>query len=387
MIALSDILQAYGQSYLEKYSASMPYNHKAAIRNILQCRTEKLGGQAYYCDQCKQYRYSYHSCGDRNCNKCQGDKAKEWFSKTSQLLLPVTHFLITFTMPDILRQLTRANQTLFYNILFKAASASLQTLAWDSKYVGGRIAMMAVLHTWTRTLNYHPHLHFIVPGGGLWEDGNLWLQTSEKFIVPACALSKLFRSQMQKLIKNNAPQLYNSIPHNLWNQKWVVHCKAVGTGQKAVKYLSVYVFRPALSNNRILSMDNNFVTFNYIDNKTQFKKTMKLPSEEFIRRYLLHVLPKGFVKVRYFGLFSNTNRKLLAEVKERLPQNNYNYQNNPQTKHAEVKPAEVKSITHRIIICPHCNKPMRIIGTLPKLSYSDKSPPHNKFINLYNTFN
>ena len=247
--------------------------------------------------------------------------------------------------------------------------------------------MMAVLHTWTRTLNYHPHLHFIVPGGGLWDDGNLWLQSSEKFLVPACALSKLFRSQMQKLIKNNAPEVYNSIPHNLWNQKWVVHCKAVGTGQKAVKYLSEYVFRPAISNNRILSMDNNFVTFNYIDNKTHFKKTMKLSSEEFIRRYLLHVLPKGFVKVRYFGLFSNTNRKLLAEVKQRLPQNNFYYQNNPQTEHAEVKPADVKSTTHRIIICPHCNKPMRIIGTLPKLSYSDKSPPNNKFINLYSTFN
>ena len=141
MIELSDILKLWGQSYLQKYSDKMPYNHKAAIRNILQCRTEKLGGQAYYCDNCKQYRYSYHSCGDRNCNKCQCDKANQWFSKTSQLLLPVTHFLITFTMPDILRQLTRANQVLFYNILFKAASASLQTLAWDSKYVGGRIAM------------------------------------------------------------------------------------------------------------------------------------------------------------------------------------------------------------------------------------------------------
>ena len=196
---------------------------------------------------------------------------------------------------------------------------------------------------------------------------------------------------MQKLIKNKAPELYNSIPHNLWNHKWVVHCKAVGTGQKAVKYLSEYVFRPAISNNRILSMDNNFVTFTYKDSKTQFKKTMKLSPEEFIRRYLQHVLPKGFVKVRYFGLFSNTNRKLLAEVKERLPHNNYNYQNNPETEKnpetepADVKTANVKSKTHRIIICPHCNKPMRIISSLPKLTFNDKSPPHNKFIHLYST--
>ena len=176
MIELSDILQRYGQSYLKKYSDKMPRNHKAAIRNILQCRTESLGGQVYYCDDCKQYRYSYHSCGDRNCNKCQNDKAKVMVKKTSTLLLPVTHFLFTFTVPETLRQFARANQSVFYNLLFKAASSSLQTLAWDSKYVGGKLAMMAVLHTWTRTLNYHPHLHFIVPGGGLWEDNNRWLQ-------------------------------------------------------------------------------------------------------------------------------------------------------------------------------------------------------------------
>lgn len=382
MITFSDIIYAYGNNYLEKYSDSIPYNHKAALRNILECRTEKLGGQLYYCDNCKEFLYSYHSCGDRNCNKCQNDKAKEWLSKTTQLLLPVTHFLITFTMPDILRQNAKTNQVLFYNILFRAASSALQTLAWDSKYIGGRIAIIAVLHTWTRTLNYHPHLHFIVPGGGLWDDDNRWLPSSDKFLVPVLALSKLFRAQMQKQIKKHTPELYNSIPHNLWDQKWVVHSKAVGNGQKAVQYLSEYLFRPAISNNRILSMNNNVITFNYIDSKTHFKKTMKLPSEEFIRRYLQHVLPKGFVKVRYFGLFSNANRKLLAEIKESLPQNLFHNQNKPDTKQAKEK-----SKTSKIIICPHCNKPMRNIGTFPKLRYSDKSPPNNKFINLCSSFN
>ena len=382
MITLSDIINAYGNDYLKKYSVSMPYNHKDAIRNILQCRTENLGGQLYYCDDCKDYRYSYHSCGDRNCNKCQNDKAKEWLCKTTQLLLPVTHFLITFTMPDILRQTARANQVLLYNILFQAASSALQTLAWDSKYVGGKLAMMAVLHTWTRTLNFHPHLHFIVPGGGLWDDNNRWLSSSDKFLVPVLALTKLFRAQMQMQIKKHAPELYNSIPLKLWNQKWVVHCKAVGTGQKAVLYLSKYVFRPAISNNRILSMDNNFITFNYTDSKTHFKKTIKLPSEEFIRRYLQHVLPKGFVKVRYFGLFSNAYRKLLAEVKESLTQNHYHNQNKPDT-----DITEEKAKTSKIIFCPHCNKPMRNIGTLTKLRFSNKSPPVNKVFNLYSTFN
>lgn len=392
MITLSDILHLYGQAYLDKYSDKMPYIHKQAFRNILHCRTEIMGGQAYYCDNCEQYRYSYHSCGDRNCNKCQNDKAKEWLSKTTQLLLPVTHFLITFTMPDILRKLARANQVLFYNILFQAASTALQTLAWDSKYVGGRIAMMAVLHTWTRTLNYHPHLHFIVPGGGLWDDSNQWLLSSDKFLVPVLALSKLFRAQMQKLIKKHALELYNTIPHELWNQKWVVHSKAVGTGEKALQYLSEYVFRPAITNSRILSMDpSGEITFNYIDSKTHLKKTMKLPSEEFIRRYIQHVLPKGFVKVRYFGLFSNTSRKLLAEVKESLPQSNYN-----NTKDTKIESPEGESKTQRIIICPHCNKPMRIIGILlpkrcanaplcelpAKLRYNDKSPPDKKIMNL-----
>lgn len=271
-------------------------------------------------------------------------------------------------------------------MLFQAASSALQTLAWDSKYVGGRLAMMAVLHTWSSTLNYHPHLHFIVPGGGLWlarpsggDDDNLWLSSNGKILVPVIALSRVFRAQMQKLIKKQAPELYNSIPHKIWNKKWVVHSKAVGTGEKALQYLSEYVFRPAISNNRILSLDNNLITFKYKDSKTQLTKIIKLQPEEFLRRYLQHVLPKGFVKVRYFGIFSNNNRKLHAEVKESLPQNNYYNQNKPDTEEAKEK-----SKTTRIIICPHRNKPMRSKGTLPKLTYNNKSP-RMKYFSTYTT--
>jgi len=147
MITLSDILHSYGQNYLGKFTDKMPYIHKKTFRDILSCRTEVMGGQTYYCDECKEFRFSYNSCGNRNCNKCQGDKAKVWFDKANQLLLPVTHFLITFTMPDKLRQLARSNQIIFYNALFKAAAASLQSLAWDSEYSGGKLAIMGILHT------------------------------------------------------------------------------------------------------------------------------------------------------------------------------------------------------------------------------------------------
>jgi hypothetical protein len=262
-------------------------------------------------------------------------------------------------------------------LLFKAASSSLQTLAWDSKFIGGKLAMMAVLHTWTRALIYHPHLHFIIPGGGLWEDNNLWLNSSENFLVPVLALSKLFRAKIEKLIENYDTKLYKSIPHKVWNQKWVVHSKAVGAGQKAVQYLSNYVFRPAISNNKLISMDNNNIVFKYIDNETKVRKTVKLSSEEFIRRYLQHVLPTGFVKVRYFGLFSNTNRKLLAEVKESLSGKSKDNINNNQ-KEEKTK----TSFLQRGIICPHCNKIMRNIGSLPKLQLTDKSPPDDYFSNL-----
>lgn len=370
MNQLSDILNRYGEDYLKKYSPLMPKNHLKAIRDIRHCRTAYLGGQAYICNDCKQFHYSYHSCRNRNCNKCQNDRAKSWFQKSKELLLPVTHFMVTFTLHSALRDLARSNQKLFYNLLFKASSGSLQKLAYDSKYVGGKLAMMGVLHTWSRALAYHPHIHFIVPGGGFFQDANIWLHSSDKFLVPVLALSKIFRASFQAALKKADPALYNSISKDIWNQNWVVHSKPVGKGEHALKYLSQYIFRPAISNSRIISIDNNKVIFNYRDSKTHLQKTICLSSEEFIRRYLTHVLPSGFVKVRYYGLFSFTNKKLLLEIKDMLSQ-----KNKSTMKPKETSAEQPKLKPDRQVLCPSCGKPMIMFSSIPKGSVDNKAPP------------
>jgi len=356
VIELAEIFRQHGPAYRDKFKGRIPASHLKAMAAIEQCRTEAMGGHVYTCDDCGEIRYTYHSCKNRHCPKCQNEAGQQWLERQQALLLPVPYFMVTFTLPEGLRALARQQQRLIYNLLFRASAAALQELAHDPRFVGGQIGCLGVLQTWTRDLAYHPHVHYLVPGGGLSPDGHSWLRARNAFFVHVKPLSRLFRAKFRAALKQRG--LLEQVPPQVWRQEWVVHCQPVGTGQAALKYLAPYVFRVALSNKRILKCEDGQVTFRYRDSATRRWKTRTLPAEEFIRRFLQHVLPKGFQKVRYYGLFSSGQRQRLAQARQRLgqtPAANPAEDNSPQP-------------TQRPILCPTCGQPMRRNQTLPRQS-------------------
>jgi hypothetical protein len=367
-LELADIFRLYGPAYLEKYGDRMPPSHKRAIADIIDCRTPALGGQVYFCDDCADYRYSYHSCKNRNCNKCGHEQAQEWLEAQKRQLLPVTYFMATFTLHDNLRRLAGSHQWLFYDLLFRTSAAALQKLARDPEFVGGELGMAGVLQTWPRDLSVlHPHIHYIIPGGGLSEDGQ-WLPARQNFLMPKKALSKIFRAKFRDALKQAAPELFDTIPPETWKEKWVVHLQPVGTGEHALKYLAPYIFQVAISNKRLLKLDDGMVTFKYKHGKTKQWKVKTMPVERFIASVLQHVLPPRFVKVRYYGILSSQKREQLEKAKELLTVQNAKPEPQataapPETASESDEPAEEKPKTIR---CPKCGKEMRWIKEVPR---------------------
>ena len=357
---MADIFREHGPEYLAKYGERMPRSHHRAMRDIEQCRTPVLGGKAYVCKKCDERRWSYHSCKNRHCPKCGNDQASEWLEEQKELLLPVVHFLVTFTLPEELRRVARSNQKTVYSILFRASSEALQKLAWDERFVGGRVGMVGVLHTWTRALIYHPHVHYIVTGGGLSEKGE-WKRSGEDFLVPVRALSVIFRAKFRDLLKKT--ELFDQVDARVWKKEWVVHTEPVGTGEAAFKYLAPYVFRVAISNSRIVKFEEGWVTFKYKDSATDEVKFVPVSAEEFIRRFLQHVLPERFVKVRYYGLLSPGNRRLLRRVREALGARAID--SGATTEDGAINQREP-------VRCPSCGSEMTLIGTL---SARGRKPP------------
>jgi hypothetical protein len=353
---LAEIFRAHGPAYREKFGSRMPESHLRAMLAIESCRTQALGGHVFFCQPCGDLHFSNHSCQNRHCPKCQSDQASHWLEKQTALLLPIPHFLLTFTVPEELRLLTRSNQKLFLNILFRSSAEALQQLCRDPRFLGAQIGMVGALHTWTRALVYHPHVHYVVPGGGLAEES--WVSPrSAGFLVAVKALSVLFRAKFRDALEKEAPALFSSILTPTWSRAWVVHCKPVGTGEHALGYLARYVFRVAISNNRILSLQNGIVTFDYKDAETKQRTICHLIAEEFIRRFLQHVLPTGFIKVRYYGLFAPTKRPLLNKARAVLPA--------IALVSLAPKPPERKSPS----TCPKCGHPMTLVATF------GRSPP------------
>jgi len=316
MSGLAEILQQYGAGYRAKYGERMPPSHKVVMRAMEQCRTEALGGHVYTCKRCHESLYSYHSCRNRHCPKCQQPAGQQWLERQQQMLLPVPYFMVTFTLPEPHRQIARSQQTLIYNLLFRTAAAALQQLAADKRFVGGQIGLVGVLQTWGRDLSYHPHVHFLVPGGGLSVDGQQWVRSRPGFLVHVKPLRKLFRGKFRAALCQT--ELYTQVPASVWYQAWVVQSQTVGDGQAALKYLAPYIFRVAISNKRLVKVAEGQVTFRYTPTGSNKSKLCTLPAEEFIRRFLQHVLPKGFVKVRYYGLFAPGQRHRLKQARELL---------------------------------------------------------------------
>ena len=317
MIEIADVFRRFAADYLSAHGASMLPSHRRAIEDILDCRTAALGGQVWRCDACDTEVFSYHSCGNRSCPKCHTAQTQEWLEHRQAEMLPVPYFHITVTVPAELREVLRANQRDGYGVLMQASAAAIIELARDPRYVGGTVAVLAVLHTWTQQLNLHPHVHCLVSGGGISEDATTWHPARRNFLLPIKALAKLVRGKFRALLQRKCPDLV--IPDAVWQVPWILHVTAWGNGEQAVlDYLARYVFRIALTNARIVGLDDETVTIQYKDRKTGHARTCRLSGDEFMRRFLQHVLPRGFHKVRYFGLWHPAQRHNAARVRQML---------------------------------------------------------------------
>jgi hypothetical protein len=352
MTTLGDIFRQYGPAYRAQFGDRMLPSQHAAMHAIAACRTEALGGHVYTCPSCATTRSSYHSCRNRHCPTCQQDAAQVWLARQQDLLLPLPYFMVTFTLPAELRDIAYRHQTTIYDLLFRASAAALQQLAHDPRFLGAQIGMVGVLQTWTRDLRYHPHVHYLVPGGGLAPDGRSWVTAKADFFVHVKPLAALFRAKVRAALRQTP--LYAEVPAAVWQVAWVVDCRPVGSGQAALKYLAPYSFRVALSNNRIIRVADDQVTFRYTVGATGQTKYCTLPAEVFIQRFLQHILPKGFVKVRYYGLFRPGQRQLLGRIRGQLLLQ--------QRIAAMQAPASASSapVTPRALVCPSCGQPLRL---------------------------
>ena len=303
MSTIQQIFRDHGDAYLERFGKRMPNNHRKSLRAIRECRSGARGHHLFSCSQCGEQHVAKSSCGNRHCPVCQHEKAIQWVYRQQLRLLPCTYFLATFTMPEGLRRTARSNQQAVYKALFDEAAVSLRTLEADPRFVGCNVAgFFGVLHTWTRQLAYHPHVHFVIPGGGLSEDRKQWVNAHGQFLVHVKALSRMFRGKMKERLRQLG--LFDSVPPEVWTQEWVVHCKAVGDGRHSLKYLGSYVFRVAISDARIVSYDAGQVTFKYQKGDSSKWRKVTLGVMEFMRRFLQHTLPTGFMKVRHYGFLS-----------------------------------------------------------------------------------
>jgi len=370
MVRLAEILNRYGPAYVKKYGRNLLPSHKRAIVDILRCRTPELGGQVYCCDHCGNPYYVYHSCHNRSCPQCHYEQSQAWREARRQELLNVPYFHVVFTVPHELHAAMRSDQTRLYGILMQAAGQSLIELARDAHYVGGLIGVLAVLHTWGRDLVYHPHAHCLVTGGGLDLKTQEWCAARPDYLVPVRALSVIFRRRFQKLLGASLEGL--NIPDSVWQVPWVIDCEPVRGGPEAVlNYLAGYVHRIAISEDRILSADNDQVTFRYRDTRDDQPKTMTLPAVEFIRRYLQHVLPRGFHKVRYYGLWAPGYRPWLRRLQLTLGTGapaKPDPSNQPASEAAAIAAAPPAGRT-----CPVCGQGTLVwIGRMPA---SGRGPP------------
>lgn len=323
-LEVADVFGRHGASFLEAYPASR--TQRRAMRAIQQCRTATLGGHLDQCDSCGHIRPSYNSCRNRHCPKCQSLERDRWLAERQTELLPVHYFHVVFTVPDHIASIALQNKRVVYNILFHAAAETLRRIAADPKHLGARIGFLAVLHTWGQKLLEHPHIHCVIPGGGISLDGSRWIACRPKFFLPVKVLSRLFRGLFLHYLKlafdKDQLSFHGQLAHlsdnaafarllcQCRNKKWHVYAKRpFGGPAQVLNYLGRYTHRVAISNNRLLSLEDGKVTFSWKDYRSSnAQRTMTLDACEFIRRFLLHVLPGGFVRIRHYGLLSNSHR-------------------------------------------------------------------------------
>jgi hypothetical protein len=382
-LEVADIFRAAGSAYRAVHAGHLSLTQLKVMTAIENCRTAALGGHVEACEDCGHWRIAYNSCRNRHCPKCQGAAARTWLAEREADLLPVGYFHVVFTLPAEIASIAFQNKAVVYDLLFRAASETMLTIAADPKHLGARIGITAVLHTWGSALTHHPHVHMVVPGGGIALDGSRWISSRPAFLLPVRVLGKLFRhiflTRLIQLYDSGKLAFFGSLA-SLTEQRvfqrhlapvrkvrWVVYAKAPFAGPEAVlAYLSRYTHRVAISNRRLVSFDENGVTLRYKDyhrDEPERQNTMTLTTDEFIRRFLTHVLPRGFHRIRHYGLLASSSRKAnLARARALLEVAT------PPDKTALDEPADLRPA------CPCCGGDMIIIETFERWR-QPRAPP------------
>jgi hypothetical protein len=331
-LEVADIIRASGSSYFERHRSHLAWQHRKVLDAIVRCRTSALGGHRDQCSRCAHQVISYNSCRNRHCPRCQGNARAKWLAARSAELLPVPYFHVVFTLPHALSALVLQNKRLLYDLLFRTSAATMLEVARDPRYLGADVGLLSVLHTWGQNLQHHPHVHCIVPAGGLKRDRSGWIATSPRFLLPVHVLSHVFRRKfadgLTQIFDQDKLQFHGSIVNlaqthcfhrfidELFDQDWVVYAKPpFGGAEHVLHYLARYTHRVAISNHRLVAFQNDQVSFRWRDYAHGGKqKLMTLSADEFLRRFLLHVLPKGLVRIRHFGIFANRTRTAMLAL-------------------------------------------------------------------------
>jgi hypothetical protein len=352
MGAIQEIFRRHGPAYRAAFGETMLASHTRVIEAIIECRSAASGSVLYQCEDCGEPHVAARCCGNRHCPVCQQGKAEQWLCRQLERQLPTPYFMLTFTVPAPLREFLRRHPREGYGALFAASSGAIKTLSADDKHLGADTpGFFGVLHTWGRQLQYHPHIHYVVPGGGFDSHDGRWHVADRGFFLPVRALSPIFRAKFRDAMANAG--LLAQIDAKVWTVDWNVNCQPVGDAQASLKYLSRYVFKVGISEGRIVRADDSQVVFRYRKVNSQRQRTMALSPAEFIRRFLQHVLPTGFMKVRYFGFLSPSFSMPIEEVRGRIELAQGFAVRAPRDAPAEVSTARAT------MCCPHCGGRLR----------------------------
>ena len=393
-LEVADIFRTHGTQWRQSQAGHLSLGQLKVMSAIEICRSSALGGHVLYCESCQQSEIAYNSCRNRHCPKCQASAAHRWLEARQADLLPVEYYHVVFTLPEKIRDLAYQNKSVIYSILFTSVAQTLLTIAGDPKHLGAKIGATLVLHTWGSAMIHHPHIHGIVPGGGLSVDGEQWISCKPGFFLPVRVLSRLFRrlfleqlvdayqrdklqffGQLQGLSVNKA---FNELIKTCRQHEWVVYAKRPFSGPEAVlNYLSRYTHRVAIANSRLISMDDQGVTFKWKDYRNKGENrygTIMLTPDEFIRRFLLHVLPSGFHRIRHYGLLANGGRKDNIALARKLLVDNNSKEHEDEEKNNVTDSSESGEVTTATFICPDCGAALIVIETFTR-GQLPRAPP------------
>ena len=368
-LTVQQLLRQWAPAYRKRFGSAMPQRQRQVLQKILSCRTPALGGQLFQCPQCPGFHYRYHSCNDRHCPQCGQTDADDWLTgQRARLLLPVPYFLVTFTVPEELRRLIRSHQRIALDLLFACSAQALQDLAGNPRRLGAQLGMLGVLHTWSRTLIYHPHIHYLIPGGGLSPDGRQWISARKKFLLRVEVLGAHYRTLFKTRLQKEHPELFAQVPAKVWPCGWVVDSRAAGSGENALRYLSRYVFKTATGNRKVPVLPEGKVQWNYRESQTGRHTSLQLAPLNLMGRFLQHILPRGFARVRTFGWLhpaakvrANRVRALLRQP-PLLTSAEQQAWDPPTTPDVE-SPGEKTRVAGSAPPCPRCQKVMVLVGS------------------------